>query len=69
MPPELVPLAAVLALGVGAATFSMGRALLSDPTVRNILTGLFHYPVLIHVIAQIDAVKERTLVGLWDQWG
>ncbi|CCG80640.1 protein of unknown function [Taphrina deformans PYCC 5710] len=33
VPPELLPLAVVLALGVGAGVFSMGRALLSDPTV------------------------------------
>ncbi|ORY80900.1 hypothetical protein BCR37DRAFT_393545 [Protomyces lactucae-debilis] len=34
VPAELVPLAAVLALGVGAAVFSMGRALFTDPTLR-----------------------------------
>lgn len=40
VPPELVPLAAVLALGVGAAMFSMGRALLNDPTVRVAQTSI-----------------------------
>ena len=34
VPPELVPLAAVLALGVGAAIFSMGRSLFTDKTLR-----------------------------------
>jgi len=34
MPPELIPLAAVMVLGLGAAGFSMGYKLFADPTLR-----------------------------------
>jgi len=46
MPPELVPLAAVMVLGLGAAAFSMTYKLLADPTLRLSRPKHTYKPVL-----------------------
>lgn len=57
VPPELVPLAAVLLLGVGMAIFSMARSLFTDPTVSQ-TSAVDDAQELTIVLAPLDAQQE-----------